>query len=172
MLGFILSIVTQVLVSLKAKHLNGLAAKHTLPAYRSYFSSVVPLLRHTSQDSRRPSPDRHCCAFSRVSRWGTTASAIGAVIRRLGHSAAAAITEAEPEAFEKDTIKKSFGGKVGGRVRRQELTSATVGDGKMLRQLEAAVQDKDDEKGYAVSRAGGVPGGAPRDKAGASGSCC
>ena len=58
----------------------------------------------------------------------------------LGHSAAVAITEAELEAFEKDTIKKRFGEKVGGRVRRQKLTSATVGDGKMLRQLETAAQ--------------------------------
>ena len=91
----------------------------------------------------------------------TTASAVGAVIRRLGHSAAAAITEAELEAFEKDAIKKRVGKKAGGRVRRQKLTSATVGDGKMLRQLEAAAQAKDDERveeRYAVSRAGGVPG--------------
>ena len=58
----------------------------------------------------------------------TAASAIGAVIRKLDHSAAVTITEAELEAFEKDTIKKRFGGKVGGRVRCQKLTSATVGD--------------------------------------------
>jgi len=76
----------------------------------------------------------------------TTASAVGAVIRRLGHFAAVAITEAELEAFEKDTNKKRFGEKVGSRVRRQKLTSATVGDGKMLRLLEAAAQAKDDEK--------------------------
>jgi len=62
----------------------------------------------------------------------TTARAVGAVIRRLGHSAAAAITEAELEAFEKDAIKKRFGKKAGGRVRRQKLTSATVGDGNFL----------------------------------------
>jgi len=137
-----------VLVSLKAKHHNRLAAKHTSQpiAHTSPRSFLCYETHHKIRDVRRQvNTAVHFLESLSLGDNRTTASAVG-VIRRLGRSAAVAITEAELEAYEKDTIKKRFGGKVGGRVTRQKLTSATVGDGKMLRQLEAAAQAKDDEK--------------------------
>ena len=60
-----------------------------------------------------------------------TDSAI-AVIRRMAHATTTAMTRAELETYEKDDIKKRYGCKVAGKVRRQKLISAAVGDGKML----------------------------------------